>query len=55
MSAVVSQVKSRDRQYNPNENAGSFEAGADRRELWLSQTAAGKREYEHALPYWESA
>ena len=31
------------------------EAGADRRELRLSLTAAGKREYERALPYWQSA
>src|SRR5580700_4883654 len=29
--------------------------GADRRELRLSLTAAGKREYERALPYWQSA
>jgi DNA-binding MarR family transcriptional regulator len=31
------------------------EAGADRRELRLSLTAAGKREYQCALPYWRSA
>ena len=31
------------------------EAGADRRELRLSLTAMGKREYERALPYWQSA
>ena len=31
------------------------EAGADRRELWLSLTATGKREYKRALPYWRSA
>ena len=31
------------------------EAGADRRELRLSLTAAGKREYKRALPYWQSA
>lgn len=31
------------------------EAGADRRELRLSLTAAGKREYKRALPYWRSA
>lgn len=31
------------------------EAGADRRELRLSLTAVGKREYRRALPYWESA
>ena len=30
-------------------------AGADRRELRLSLTAAGKREYKRALPYWQSA
>src|SRR5580658_5764400 len=30
-------------------------AGADRRELRLSLTAAGKREYNRALPYWERA
>jgi DNA-binding MarR family transcriptional regulator len=30
-------------------------AGADRRELRLSVTAAGKREYKRALPYWQSA
>jgi DNA-binding MarR family transcriptional regulator len=30
-------------------------AGADRRELRLSLTAAGKREYQRALPYWQSA
>ena len=29
--------------------------GADRRELRLSLTAAGKREYKRALPYWQSA
>jgi DNA-binding MarR family transcriptional regulator len=31
------------------------EAGADRRELRLSLTGAGKREYERTLPYWQSA
>jgi DNA-binding MarR family transcriptional regulator len=31
------------------------EAGDDRRELRLSLTAAGKREYKRALPYWQSA
>src|SRR5580700_8477510 len=31
------------------------EAGADRRELRLSLTAIGKREYERALPNWQSA
>jgi DNA-binding MarR family transcriptional regulator len=31
------------------------EAGADRRELRLSLTALGKREYKRALPYWQSA
>jgi DNA-binding MarR family transcriptional regulator len=31
------------------------EAGADRRELRLSLTAAGKREYTRALPYWQTA
>ena len=30
-------------------------AGADRRELRLSLTAAGKREYKRVLPYWQSA
>lgn len=30
-------------------------AGADRRELRLSLTAAGKREYKRALPYWRKA
>ena len=30
-------------------------AGADRRELRLSLTAAGKREYQRALPYWQRA
>jgi DNA-binding MarR family transcriptional regulator len=30
-------------------------AGADRRELRLSLTAAGKRAYKRALPYWQSA
>src|SRR3984885_15611983 len=29
--------------------------GADRRELRLSLTAAGRREYRRALPYWQSA
>lgn len=29
--------------------------GSDRRELRLSLTAAGKREYERVLPYWQSA
>jgi len=29
--------------------------GADRRELRHSLTAAGQREYERALPYWENA
>ena len=31
------------------------EAGADRRALRLSLTAAGKKEYNRALPYWQSA
>jgi DNA-binding MarR family transcriptional regulator len=31
------------------------ETGADRRELRLSLTAAGKREYKRALPNWRSA
>ncbi len=31
------------------------QAGADRRELRLSLTAAGEREYKRALPYWQSA
>ena len=31
------------------------EAGADRRELRLSLTAAGKREYKRVLPFWQSA
>jgi DNA-binding MarR family transcriptional regulator len=31
------------------------ETGADRRELRLSLTAVGKREYQRALPYWQSA
>jgi len=31
------------------------ETGADRRELRLSLTATGKREYKRALPYWRSA
>jgi DNA-binding MarR family transcriptional regulator len=31
------------------------EVGADRRALRLSLTAAGKREYKRALPYWRSA
>ena len=31
------------------------ETGADRRELRLSLTAAGKREYKRALPYWRKA
>src|SRR5580692_10213292 len=30
-------------------------AGTDRRELRLSLTVAGKREYNRALPYWEAA
>jgi DNA-binding MarR family transcriptional regulator len=30
-------------------------AGADRRELRLSLTAAGKRQYRRALPYWQRA
>jgi DNA-binding MarR family transcriptional regulator len=30
-------------------------AGGDRREVRLSVTAAGNREYARALPYWESA
>jgi DNA-binding MarR family transcriptional regulator len=32
-----------------------FETAADRRELRLSLTANGKREYKRALPYWRSA
>lgn len=31
------------------------EAGSDRRELRLSLTAAGKREYKQTLPYWQRA
>ena len=31
------------------------EAGTDRRELRLSLTLAGKREYQRVLPYWETA
>src|SRR5580700_8281570 len=31
------------------------QAGADRRELRLSLTAAGEREYKRAHPYWQSA
>ena len=31
------------------------EAGDDRRELRLSLTAAGKREYKRAFPYWQRA
>jgi DNA-binding MarR family transcriptional regulator len=31
------------------------DAGADRRELRLSLTTAGKREYKRALPYWRRA
>jgi DNA-binding MarR family transcriptional regulator len=31
------------------------EAGTDRRELRLSLTAAGKREYKRVLPYWRRA
>jgi DNA-binding MarR family transcriptional regulator len=31
------------------------QAGADRRELRLSLTAAGEREYKLALPYWHRA
>src|SRR5579862_1347041 len=31
------------------------ETGADRRELRLSLTATGKREYKRALPHWRSA
>lgn len=31
------------------------EAGSDRRELRLSLTRAGKRHYDHALPYWQIA
>src|SRR5580692_10409962 len=30
-------------------------AGADRRELRLSLTAAGKREYQRVLPFWQKA
>src|SRR5580658_8120532 len=30
-------------------------AGADRRELRLSLTASGKREYQRGLPYWKKA
>jgi DNA-binding MarR family transcriptional regulator len=29
--------------------------GVDRRELKLSLSAAGKRQYKNALPYWQSA
>src|SRR5271154_3105918 len=32
-----------------------FQAGADRRELRLSLTATGEREYKRALPYWQRA
>lgn len=31
------------------------EAGSDRREVRLSLTAAGEREYKRALPHWQSA
>jgi DNA-binding MarR family transcriptional regulator len=31
------------------------ETGADRRELRLSLTAAGKREYKRTVPYWQRA
>jgi DNA-binding MarR family transcriptional regulator len=31
------------------------EAGADRRELRLRLTAAGKREYKRVIPYWQKA
>jgi DNA-binding MarR family transcriptional regulator len=31
------------------------ERGADRRELRLYLTAAGRREYKRVLPYWQSA
>jgi DNA-binding MarR family transcriptional regulator len=31
------------------------ERGADRRELQLYLTAAGRREYRRVLPYWQSA
>jgi DNA-binding MarR family transcriptional regulator len=31
------------------------EAGTDRRELRLSLTASGRREYERVLPYWQTA
>ncbi len=31
------------------------ETGEDRRELRLSLTQAGKRDYHRALPYWQSA
>lgn len=31
------------------------ETGTDRRELRLSLTAAGKREYNRVLPYWQAA
>lgn len=30
-------------------------AGADRRELRLSLTAAGRRQYQRAVPYWQKA
>jgi DNA-binding MarR family transcriptional regulator len=30
-------------------------AGTDRRVLWLSLTAAGVREYNRVLPYWQAA
>ena len=30
-------------------------AGTDRREVRLSLTAAGRRQYLHALPYWRTA
>ncbi|MFZ3367006.1 MAG: MarR family winged helix-turn-helix transcriptional regulator, partial [Candidatus Sulfotelmatobacter sp.] len=31
------------------------ETGADRRELRLTLTPAGQREYQRVLPYWQSA
>jgi len=32
-----------------------FKSAADRRQLRISLTAEGKREYQRALPYWQSA
>ena len=45
------------RTLNPLRRKGwlQSEAGADRRELRLSLTTAGKREFKRALPFWRSA